>query len=96
MQLGLGNEPAIKTKGSLPDLAEQAGQSVRAMILDSVTDSPPPRERLETVANILAAGLLRLQSRKSSPNSTVDVDSSLDCEQHSGGDVAAEVGISRP
>lgn len=89
MQLGLGNEPAIETRGSLPDLAERAGQSVRAMILDSVTDSQPPRERLELVANILAAGLLRLQSRKSSPILITNGDSSVDCGRHFGGDAAA-------
>jgi hypothetical protein len=92
----LGNEPAIKSKGSLPDLKEQTGQPVQAMTFDSVTDSLPSCERLETVATILAAGLLRLQSRKSSPNSTFVADSSLDCEQRSGGDEAGKGGVSRP
>jgi hypothetical protein len=53
-------------------------------------------ERLTEIAAILAAGLLRLQSRKSSRNSTVEVDSLLDCESSSGGDVAAKIEISRP
>jgi hypothetical protein len=76
----LGNEPAVKTKGSLPDSAEQADQSHRAMIFDSVTDSLLASDGLETVANLLAAGLLRLRSRKSSPNSPSEADSPLDCE----------------
>jgi hypothetical protein len=41
------------------------------------------RERsqyLGEIATILAAGLLRLQSRKSSPNSPSETDSPLDCE----------------
>jgi hypothetical protein len=33
------------------------------------------------VAAILAAGLLRLRSRKSSPNSPPETDSPLDCER---------------
>jgi hypothetical protein len=77
----LGNEPAVKTEGSMPDSAEQADQADRAMIFDSVTDSLPASERLETVANLLAAGLLRLRSRKSSPNSPTEADSPLDCER---------------
>jgi hypothetical protein len=47
-------------------------------------------------AAILAAGLLRLQSRKSSQNSTVGADSSLDCEKYSGGDVTGKLEVSRP
>jgi hypothetical protein len=35
---------------------------------------------LAEVATILAAGLLRLRSRKSSPNSTFTTDTQLDCE----------------
>jgi hypothetical protein len=66
------------------------------MNIDPVTDSLPARERLDTITTILAAGLLRLQSRKSSQNSTGEADCSLDCGQHSGGDVAGEVGVSRP
>lgn len=53
-------------------------------------------DRLPEIGAILAAGLLRLQKRKSSPNSTVDADSSLDCEQHFGGDVAGKVEVSQP
>ena len=87
MQLGLGNEPAIKTLGSLPDLIEQAGQFVRAMIFDPVPDSAPDCERLETIASILAAGLQRLLERKSSLNSQRDANNSLDCEQLSRGHV---------
>jgi hypothetical protein len=41
---------------------------------------------LAEVAAILAAGLLRLRSRKSSLNSTFTTDSQLDCEQISGRD----------
>jgi hypothetical protein len=39
-----------------------------------------PTEHLTEIATILAAGLLRLQSRKSSPNSPLETDSPLDCE----------------
>ena len=53
-------------------------------------------DHLTEIAAILATGLLRLQSRKSSPNSTVKGDSSLDCERRSGGDVAGKVEVSRP
>jgi hypothetical protein len=53
-------------------------------------------ERLGEIATILAAGLLRLQSRKSSPNLPALGDSSLDCEQLSGGDVAGKVESARP
>ena len=55
-----------------------------------------PAERLTEIAAILAAGLLRLQGRKSSPNLPAARDSSLDCEGNSGGDVAAKIEISRP
>lgn len=48
------------------------------------------------IAGILALGLLRLQNRKSSQNSTVDANSSLDCEEHSRGDVAGRGEVSRP
>jgi hypothetical protein len=47
-------------------------------------------------AAILVGGLLRLQQRKSSQNSTVDVDSSLDCRPQFGGDVTGKVEVSRP
>jgi len=39
-----------------------------------------PTEYLIEIATILAAGLLRLRSRKSSPNSPLETDSPLDCE----------------
>jgi hypothetical protein len=39
-----------------------------------------PTEHLIEIATILAAGLLRLQGRKSSPNSPCETDSPLDCE----------------
>jgi hypothetical protein len=47
-----------------------------------------PTEHLIEIANILAAGLLRLQSRKSSPNSPSGTDSPLDCERVFGRDEA--------
>jgi hypothetical protein len=53
-------------------------------------------DHLIEIAAILAAGLLRLQGRKSSPNLSAASDSSLDCEGNSGGDVAGKVEISRP
>ena len=53
-------------------------------------------EHLTEIAAILAAGLLRLQRRKSSPNLQAARDSSLDCERHSRGDVAGKVEVSRP
>jgi hypothetical protein len=42
-------------------------------------------ERLTEIAEILAAGLMRLRSRKSSPLSTVGGDSLLDCAAHPSG-----------
>jgi hypothetical protein len=53
-------------------------------------------DHVQEVAAILAAGLMRLSSRKSSQNLPPLAESPLDCELNSGGDVAAEVGISRP
>jgi hypothetical protein len=46
----------------------------------------PPTEHLIEIATILAAGLLRLQSRKSSPNSPSETDSPLDCRRVFGSD----------
>jgi hypothetical protein len=43
-------------------------------------------EHLTEITSILAAGLLRLQSRKSSPNSPCETDSPLDCEPGFGRD----------
>jgi hypothetical protein len=40
-----------------------------------------PPDHLAEIATILAAGLLRLRSRKSSPNSPYETDSPLDCER---------------
>jgi hypothetical protein len=45
-----------------------------------------PTEHLTEIATILAAGLLRLRSRKSSPNSPSEADSPLDCERVFGRD----------
>jgi hypothetical protein len=45
-----------------------------------------PHDHLTEIATILAAGLLRLRSRKSSPNSPSETDSPLDCEQVFGRD----------
>jgi hypothetical protein len=45
-----------------------------------------PTEHLTEIATILAAGLLRLRSRKSSPNSPSETDSQLDCERVFSGD----------
>ena len=53
-------------------------------------------DHLTEIAAILGAGLLRLQSRKSSPNLPPSRDSSLDCERHSRGDEAGKVEVSRP
>lgn len=44
-----------------------------------------PAERLDEVAAILAAGLMRLKLRKSSHLSTVSGESSLDCAAHQSG-----------
>jgi hypothetical protein len=46
-------------------------------------------EHLTEIASILAAGLLRLRSRKSSPNSPCETDSPLDCEPGFGRDEAS-------
>ena len=45
-----------------------------------------PCDHLAEIATILAAGLLRLRSRKSSPNLPSETDSPLDCEQVFGRD----------
>jgi len=55
----------------------------------------PQTEHLTEIAAILAAGLLRLQSQKSSPNLATPTESPLDCAGNSGGDVAAKIEISR-
>jgi hypothetical protein len=39
-------------------------------------------ERLDEIADILAAGLMRLRARKSTPLSTHSGESSLDCPGH--------------
>ena len=46
-----------------------------------MTDSDLLCSNMEEVSAILAAGLLRLRSRKSSPNSPSETDSPLDCER---------------
>jgi hypothetical protein len=68
----------------------------RRMLHTRPTDSVASRERLGEIATILAAGLLRLQRRKSSPNSAGEVDSLLDCGSGSGGDVGGNLEVSRP
>lgn len=45
-------------------------------------DRMEPAERLDEVADILAAGLMRLKLRKSSHLSAVPGESSLDCAAH--------------
>jgi len=45
-----------------------------------------PPDQLTEIAIILAAGLLRLRSRKSSPNLPSKADSPLDCERFFGSD----------
>jgi hypothetical protein len=50
----------------------------------ALTDKSGPN--LTEIATILAAGLLRLRSRKSSPNSPSETDSQLDCERVFSGD----------
>jgi hypothetical protein len=54
-------------------------RTFRQMLHARPTDSVASRERLGEIAAILAAGLLRLQSRKSSPNSPSETNSPLDC-----------------
>jgi hypothetical protein len=41
-----------------------------------------PAERLDEIAEILAAGLIRLQARQSTPLSAERGESSLDCAAH--------------
>jgi hypothetical protein len=48
-------------------------------------DLMKPAERLDEIAEILAAGLMRVRSRKSSPLSAVGGDSLLDCAAHPSG-----------
>ena len=43
-------------------------------------------ERLDEVAEVLAAGLMRARARQSSPQSADRGDSSLDCAGHQSGD----------
>jgi hypothetical protein len=71
-------------------------RTFRQMLHARPTDSVASRERLGEIAAILAAGLLRLKSRKSSPNSLAPGDSSLDCEGSIGGDEAVKIEVSRP
>jgi hypothetical protein len=61
-----------------------------------MTDSEFRSSAVDEVASILAAGLLRLQSRKSSPNLPVESDSLLDYEGSIAGDVAGDLEVSRP
>jgi hypothetical protein len=56
------------------------------MVHDERTDSDGAQARLGEIATILASGLLRLRSRKSSPNSPCETDSPLDCERVFGRD----------
>ena len=56
------------------------------MLATSYSDSHQVQDRLGEIATILAAGLLRLQTRKSSPNLPSETDSPLDCEGVFGGD----------
>jgi hypothetical protein len=55
-----------------------------------------PHDNLSEIAAILAAGLLRLNSQKSSPKSPALGDSLLDCEGSIGGDEAAAIEVSCP
>jgi hypothetical protein len=50
-----------------------------------------PAERIDEIAEILAAGLMRLRSRKSSPLSAVGGDSLLDCAAHPSGHAEPEI-----
>jgi hypothetical protein len=56
------------------------------MIVPPAADSRSAQERLGEIATILAAGLLRLRSRKSSPNSPSETDSPLDWQRVFGRD----------
>ena len=51
------------------------------MLATNSSDSHSGADRLGEISALLAAGLLRLQSRKSSPNSPSEIDSPLDCER---------------
>lgn len=55
-----------------------------------------PADRLTEIAAILAAGLLRLSSRKSSPDLPARGDSPLDCEAAIRRHIAGEVEVSAP
>jgi hypothetical protein len=48
-------------------------------------DLMTPAEQLDEIAEILAAGLMRLRLRKSSALSADDGESSLDCDGHQSG-----------
>jgi hypothetical protein len=70
--------------------------NARSMLATNSPDSHSGADRLGEISALLAAGLLRLRSRKSSPNLPALGDVSLDCEGNSTGDVVAEVEVSRP
>jgi hypothetical protein len=58
------------------------------MLATNSSDSHSGADRLGEISALLAAGLLRLQTRKSSPNSPSETDSPLDCEPVFGRDEA--------
>jgi hypothetical protein len=51
------------------------------MLATNSSDSHSGADRLGEISALLAAALLRLRSRKSSPNSPPETDSPLDCER---------------
>jgi hypothetical protein len=56
------------------------------MLATNSSDSHSGADRLGEISALLAAGLLRLRSRKSSPNSPSQTDSPLDCQRVFGRD----------
>jgi hypothetical protein len=79
---------AFAPRHSTPEYDGLRGSTVSCEIVDILrraavqwrmpTEVPP--DHVTEIATILAAGLLRLRSRKSSPNSPSETDSPLDCE----------------
>jgi len=66
------------------------------MIPVLTSDSDETTSKIVEIAAILAAGLLRLSSRKSSRDLPIQGDSPLDCNGSIERHVAVEIGVSRP
>jgi hypothetical protein len=67
-------------------LAQNIVRHHKALAMNALNpDQMAPAERLAEIAEILAAGLMRLKSRQSTPLSPDGGESSLDCAAHQSG-----------